>query len=59
MNKLKRGDKHPIKDLIFYQYHHPYYKETNGEVWLSPEEFEKRRNPHERLGVSFYQCIVK
>ena len=27
--KFKRGDKHPTKNLIFWQYHHPFYKETN------------------------------
>ncbi|WP_299527619.1 hypothetical protein [uncultured Lutibacter sp.] len=53
MNKLKRGDKHPIKNLIFYQYHHPYYKETNGEVWLSPEEFEKRRDAHAKSTAKY------
>ena len=44
--KYKRGDKHPTKDLIFWQYHHPFYKETNGEVWYSPEIFEEKREKH-------------
>lgn len=44
--KLKRGDIHPTKNLIFWQYHHPFYKETNGEVWYSPEEFEEKREKH-------------
>lgn len=48
MNKLKRGVKHPTKDLIFWQYHHPYFKETNGECWLSSEEFERRRIAHSK-----------
>jgi hypothetical protein len=52
--KYKRGDKHPNKDLIFYQYHHPYFKETNGEVWLSSEEFEKRREAH-RISTNKYK----
>lgn len=51
--KLKRGDKHPNKNLIFYQYHHPYFKETNGEVWLTPEEFNKRRLSHNKSSKSF------
>lgn len=54
MNKLKRGFKHPTKNLIFYQYHHPFFKETNGEVWLSPEEFEKRREAH-RISTNIYK----
>ena len=52
--KLKRGCKHPTKNLIFYQYHHPYYKDTNGECWLTPEEFEKRREAH-RIGTREYK----
>ena len=31
-HRYKRGDKHPTEELYFWQYHHPYYKETNGEV---------------------------
>ena len=54
MNKLKRGYKHPTKDLIFWQYHHPYFKETNGECWLTFEEFEKRREKH-RLSTNKYK----
>ena len=46
MEKLKRGTKHLTKNLIFWQYHHPYFKETNGECWLTPSEFEKRRESH-------------
>jgi len=46
MKKFKRGDKHPTKNLIFWQYHHPYYKETNGEVWYTEEIFEKKRKLH-------------
>lgn len=45
-HKYKRGDRHPEKDLIFWQYHHPYYKETNGEVWISKEKFESKRRLH-------------
>lgn len=44
--KLKRGDKHPTENLIFWQYHHPFYKETNGEVWYNPEIFEEKRDKH-------------
>ncbi len=45
--KYKRGDKHPTdKNLIFWQYHHPYFKETNGECWLTFDEFEERREKH-------------
>lgn len=54
MTKLKRGAKHPTKDLIFWQYHHPYFKETNGECWLSPNEFEIRREKH-RLSTNKYK----
>ena len=63
MTKLKRGAKHPTKNLIFYQYHHPYFKETNGECWLTPKEFEKRRENH-RISTNKYKrkkplmCIV-
>jgi len=46
MEKFKRGDKHPTKNLIFWQYHHPFYKETNGEVWYTEEMFEKKRKLH-------------
>lgn len=46
MNKYKRGDKHPTKNLIFWQYHHPFYKETNGEVWYTEEMFEEKRKLH-------------
>jgi len=52
--KLKRGTKHLTKNLIFWQYHHPYFKETNGEVWLSPEDFEMRREKH-RISTSIYK----
>ena len=44
--KHKRGDKHPTENLIFWQYHFPYYKETNGEVWYTPEIFEEKRKKH-------------
>ena len=46
MNKYKRGDKHPIKELIFWQYHHPFYKETNGEVWFTKEIYEEKIKAH-------------
>jgi len=46
MEKYKRGDKHPTKELIFWQYHHPFYKETNGEVWHTKEKFDKKKNLH-------------
>ena len=52
--KYKRGDKHPTKDLIFWQYHHPFYKETNGEVWYSPEIFEEKREKH-RIETAKYK----
>lgn len=52
--KFKRGDKHPTKNLIFWQYHHPFYKETNGEVWYSPEIFEEKREKH-RLQTAKYK----
>jgi hypothetical protein len=48
MKKYKRGDKHPTKDLIFYQYHHPFYKKTEGEVWYSPEEYRKKVENHRK-----------
>jgi hypothetical protein len=54
MTKLKRGVKHPTKNLVFYQYHHPYFKETNGECWLTPKEFERRREKH-RLSTKEYK----
>ena len=54
MKKHKRGDKHPTQDLIFWQYHFPYFKETNGECWLSPEEFERRREAH-KISTSKYK----
>lgn len=54
MNKLKRGCIHPTKDLIFWQYHHPYFKETNGECWLTFSEFEKRREKH-RMSTNRYK----
>ena len=44
--QLKRGTKHSSKDLIFWQYHHPFFKETNGEVWLTPDEFNRRKDEH-------------
>lgn len=44
--KFKRGDKHPTENLIFWQYHHPFYKKTNGEVWYTPDIFEKNRSKH-------------
>lgn len=43
---FKRGDKHPNKNLIFWQYHYPFYQETNGEVWYTPEIFEEKRKKH-------------
>ena len=46
IKKLKRGDRHPDKNLLFWQYHFPFYKETNGEVWYTPEVFEKKRKNH-------------
>jgi hypothetical protein len=52
--KYKRGDKHPTKNLIFWQYHHPFYKETNGEVWHTPEKFEENREKH-RLQTAKYK----
>lgn len=52
--KNKRGDKHPTENLIFWQYHHPFYKETNGEVWYSFEEFEEKREKH-RLQTAKYK----
>jgi len=56
MKKYKRGDKHPTdKNLIFWQYHHPYFKETNGECWLDFTEFEKRREKH-RLSTKKYKA---
>ena len=54
MSKLKRGDKHPSKELVFYQYHHPFYKETNGEVWLTQEEYNKRVSSHSK-GTAKYK----
>lgn len=53
--KYKRGDKHPTNEnLIFWQYHHPYFKDTNGECWLTFDEFEKRREKH-RLSTRKYK----
>ena len=45
-HRYKRGDKHPTEELYFWQYHHPYYKETNGEVWLPKEEYERKVLAH-------------
>lgn len=46
--KFKRGNIHPTKNLIFWQYHYPFYKETNGEVWYSPEEYQKKLECHRK-----------
>lgn len=43
MGKLKRGDKHPTKNLIFYRYHS---RIKTGEMWLIPEEFENQKRIH-------------
>lgn len=56
MCKYKRGYKHPTKDLIFWQYHHPFYKETNGEVWYTPEIFEKKKLEHSK-STSKYKTL--
>ena len=52
--EFKRGDKHPTKNLIFWQYHHPFYKRTNGEVWYTPEIFEEKRLKHS-ISTSVYK----
>lgn len=51
--KFKRGDKHPTKNLIFWQYHHPFYKETNGEVWYTPELFKEKREKHRLQSIKY------
>lgn len=61
--KLKRGDKHPTKNLIFWQYHHPFYKETNGEIWYTPDIFEEKRLKHAKQTAIYKRknplmCIV-
>lgn len=63
MNKLKRVVKHPTKNLIFWQSHYPYFKETNGECWLSPIEFERRGEAHRKSTLLYKRsrplmCIV-
>lgn len=45
-NKYKRGDLHLTENLIFWQYHHPFYKKTNGEVWYTPEVFKEKARIH-------------
>lgn len=37
-NKLSRGHQHPYDDLLFYE-----YNSHGREVWLPPDEFNKRR----------------
>ena len=53
MKRFKRGDKHPTENLIFWQYHHPFYKETNGEVWLTPDIFKKKRKEHAKSTATY------
>lgn len=53
MCNYKRGDKHPNKDLIFWQYHRAFYKETNGEIWYTPEIFEEKKLKHSKSTIKY------
>lgn len=41
--QYKMGDKHPIKDRVFWAYSHKEGNPKRKELWLRPETFERKR----------------
>ena len=47
---MKRGDVHPETGLVFWQYSP---KNRDGEYWVTPEEFQRKRSLHKKNGQAW------